>query len=285
MSFELVSLPNRVGVELRGLDPKRISPADEEALRRAFLDHSVLLLRGVRLSRESHLAMTHALGEPEIHPMARARIDDHPEIIVPRPYGADETDDTEQIVGQIPWHADQSYTQRPCRGALLRALEIPAEGGVTGFVDTAAVYEALPEAWKAEIQGLEAIHRLSRGRRLLGLASDDAQGHEMAELFPGVVHPLVLIDPVSGIRSLDISPMFLDEIVGWPPKESEALLERLRRFATEERFVYWHHWQLDDLVIWNNYRTLHCATGHKKKYPRTMNRTTLEGEVDGRLAA
>jgi taurine dioxygenase len=285
MSLELVSLPNRVGVELRGLDPERIDPADEEALREAFLSHSVLLLRGARLSRESHVALTRALGEPEIHPMVTARIDEHPEIIVPRPYGAEDTDDPEQIVGRIPWHADQTYTQRPCRGALLRAIEIPAEGGETGFVDTAAVYAALPETSKAEIEGLEAVHRLSRGRRLLGLASDDVQSHEMAELFPGVVHPLVLVDPASGIRSLDISPMFVCEIAGWPPEGSEVLLERLRRFATEERFVYWHHWQPDDLVIWNNYRTLHCAAGHKKKFQRTMNRTTLEGEIDGRLAA
>ena len=152
-------------------------------------------------------------------------------------------------------------------------------------MDTAAVYSALPGDWKAEIEGLEAIHRLSRGRRLLGLASDNAQGHEMAELFPDVVHPLVLTDPAIGIRCLGISPMFLDEIVGWAPEESEALLERLRRFATEERFVYWHQWQPDDLVIWNNYRTLHCAAGHKKKFQRTMNRTTLEGQMDGRLAA
>jgi taurine dioxygenase len=75
--------------------------------------------------------------------------------------------------------------------------------------------------------------------------------------------------------------MFLDEVVGWSQEQSESLLERLRRFATDERFVYWHHWQPDDLVIWNNDRTLHCATGHKKKYPRTMNRTTLEGEEEG----
>ena len=143
MTLKLVPLPKGVGAELRGLDPGRLGRGDEAALRDAFVHHSVLVLRGVPLSCDAHVALTRALGTPEIHPIATGRLEDHPEIIVPRPYGADETDDPEQIVGRIPWHADLTYTQRPCRGALLRAIEIPPEGGATGFVDAAAVYDAL----------------------------------------------------------------------------------------------------------------------------------------------
>ena len=245
------------------------------------MENSVLVFRDARLTPESHVALTRVLGEPEIHPMVVARQADHPEIIEPRPYGAEDTEDPEAIVGHITWHADQTYTQRPCRGALLRAIEIPPEGGETGFVDTAAVYETLSDGVKAEIEGLEIVHRLSRGRRLLGLAGDDEQAREMATRFPDVVHPLVRVDPESGTRSLDVSPMFADEVLAWPSEKSEELLEMLLEFATQERFVYWHHWKPEDLVVWNNYRTLHCAAGHKKKYTRTMNRTTLLGESDG----
>jgi taurine dioxygenase len=283
IKLELVPLPNDVGSEIRGLDPDGIGPPEEAWLRDAFLQNSVLVLRGARLTPEAHIAMTRVLGKPEIHPMTRARQQTHPEIIEPRPYGAEETDDPEEIVGQITWHADQSYTQRPSRGALLRSIEIPPEGGQTGFVDTAAVYAALPEDRKSQIEGLELVHRLARGQRLLGLDSEEAS--EVAERFPDVAHPLVRVDPTSGIRSLDISPMFGDAVVGWPVEESEALLESLRAFATQSHFVYWHDWKPDDLVIWNNYRTLHCAAGHRKKFVRTMNRTTLEGEVDGRRVA
>lgn len=60
---------------------------------------------------------------------------------------------------------------------------------------------------------------------------------------------------------------------------SGGLLERLRQFATQEHFVYWHAWNVDDLVVWNNYRTLHSAAGHKKRYNRIMNRTTLLGDA------
>lgn len=284
MEFELVPLPNHVGSEIRGLDPREIGGAEEDALREAFLANSVLLLRDAQLTPESHLAITRILGEPEIHPMAPTRPGQPPEIIEPS-YSAGNADDPDEIVGHIPWHSDQTYTQRPCRGALLRAIEIPPEGGQTGFVDTASVYAALSDDLKAQVEGLEVVHRLARAHRLLGLQHDAEKTRELADRFPDMVHPLVRVDPKSGVRSLDISPMFADAIAGWPAGESEALLTRLREFATQSRFVYWHEWKPADLIIWNNYRVLHSAAGHKNRYVRTMNRTTLTGEIDGRRAA
>ncbi len=284
MKFELVPLPNHVGSEIRGLDPREIGGADEDALREAFLGNSVLLLRDAQLTPESHLALTRILGEPEIHPMAPTRPGQPPEIIEPS-YSAGNADDPDEIVGHIPWHSDQTYMQRPSRGALLRAIEIPPEGGQTGFVDTASVYEALSDDLKEKIEGLEIVHRLARAHRLLGLQHDAEKTHGLADRFPDMAHPLVRVDPKSGVRSLDISPMFADAVAGWPAGESEALLTRLREFATQSRFVYWHEWKPDDLIIWNNYRALHSAAGHKNRYVRTMNRTTLTGEIDGRRAA
>ena len=284
MKLEFVALPNHVGSEIRGLDPREIRGVEEVAFREAFLHNSVLLLRDAQLTPDSHLALTRILGDPEIHPMAKARPGQHPEIIEPS-YPAENSEDPDAIVGHIPWHADQTYTQRPPRGALLRAIEIPPEGGQTGFIDTAAVHEALPASMKAEIEGLELVHRLARAHRLLGLHHDDEKARELADRFPDIAHPLVRVDPTSGIRSLDISPMFADAVVGWPTDRSDALLEDLRVFSTQNRFVYWHDWKAGDLVIWNNYRTLHSAAGHKKRYVRTMNRTTIEAEVDGRRAA
>lgn len=284
MELEFVPLPKHVGSDIRGLAPQDVGEAEEALLREAFLRNSVLLVRDAKLTPEAHIALTRIFGEPEIHPMAPARPGQPPEIIEPS-YEAQDTNDPDEIVGHIPWHADQTYAERPCRGALLRAIEIPPEGGQTGFVDTAAVCEALPEGLKEQIDGLEVVHRLARAHRLLGLRHDEDKSRELADRFPDRVRPLVRVDPTSGIRSLDISPMFADAVVGWPADESEALLTRLRDFATQSRFVYWHDWQPDDLVIWNNYRTLHSAAGHKNRYVRTMNRTTITGDVDGRRAA
>ena len=95
--------------------------------------------------------------------------------------------------------------------------------------------------------------------------------------FKPVTHPLVHRHPESGRKVLNISPGFTQSVVGMPEAEGNALLDELRAFATQERFTYFHDWEVGDLVIWDNWRTMHIATGHKKKYARRMHRTTLRG--------
>jgi len=76
--------------------------------------------------------------------------------------GDDEPDDPagEEPVDAIAWHSDLTYTALPSRGALLYARVVPEEGGVTGWIDTASVYDALPESTKEKIAGLDAVHSL-----------------------------------------------------------------------------------------------------------------------------
>lgn len=279
MTLSLVSLPGSVAYEIRGIDPARLTASDREALRDAFLRHSVLVLRRVPLTPDSQLAMAEALGEPEIHPISNGRLEGHPAILVPKPYGAPDSDDPEAIVGRIDWHADLTYTKTPPRGALLRAVTIPPEGGQTGFIDTAAVFDALPEPQRTQLEPLEAIHDLARAQRLLGLDMTSESTQAVARRFPPVAQPLVLRDPATGRRCLNASPFFSEAIVGIDAAEGAALLASLVAFATQPRFVYWHEWQENDLVVWNNYRTLHAAAGHKQKYARTMHRATLKGEA------
>ena len=66
-------------------------------------------------------------------------------------------------------------------------------------------------------------------------------------------------------------------IIGWPAERGRELLDGLIEFSTQRRFVYQHHWQRGDLVMWDNRCTLHRArpyddAGHR----RDMRRTTVE---------
>jgi hypothetical protein len=42
--------------------------------------------------------------------------------------------------------------------------------------------------------------------------------------------------------------------------------------------VYRHHWQVSDMVIWDNTGTLHRALPYDHKSGRLMHRTKLQGE-------
>jgi alpha-ketoglutarate-dependent taurine dioxygenase len=62
-----------------------------------------------------------------------------------------------------------------------------------------------------------------------------------------------------------------------PRRRRSRGLDELRTFATQSQFAYFHPWRVGDLVLWDNWRTMHVATGHKRRFTRVMHRTTLRG--------
>ena len=79
------------------------------------------------------------------------------------------------------------------------------------------------------------------------------------EHLPPVRHPLVQIHPVTGRRSLFLSPHTMDYIVGMESNESRKLLDKLILHATTEKFVYKQTWGNEDIVMWDGRCTLHAV--------------------------
>jgi len=281
MALSIRPLPGPLGAEIHGLDPRHLGEDDRATLRAAFVEHGALLARNLDLSPEEHIALTRVLGEPAIHPIPTIRMQGHPEIIVLavdlRSSLAPDDPSADEVIGQIPWHSDLTYTATPSRGALLLAREVPPELGETGYIDTAAVYDALPDRLRTQIDGLHAVHSLGQIQgqiRHAGEANEETEGGS-APQFEQVVHPLVSVHPETGRKVLNISPAFTKAIEGLSAQEGDALLQELKDFATQDRFAYYHHWAVGDLFIWDNWRTMHTATGHRKRHARCMHRTTL----------
>lgn len=293
MTITTTPLSPALGAEIHGLDPARIDDSDRARLREAFLEHGVLLSKAhADITPEQHIELTRVLGECAIHPIPTIRLKDHPEIIVLAAELGDtlaEDDPTrEEVVGQIPWHSDLTYTDTPSRGSILLARVVPPELGLTGYIDTARVYDALPDDLRARIEGRSAVHSLGPIQDMLksaARADDEMEGGD-APAFEKVVHPLVHEHPESGRKVLNVSPAFIQSIEGLSEDESRALVDELVAFATQDRFAYLHKWEVGDLIFWDNWRTMHRATGHKKKHGRRMHRTTLAaGRIPGELAA
>jgi taurine dioxygenase len=264
----------RFGSEVHSLDAERLSSEDGAALRQALAEGGILIARGLTLSPTDHVALTRVFGEPELHPIEELRLPGVPELIEFETdlTGTLDTDDpsADDVVGAIEWHSDLSYTSMPSRGALLYAVDVPDRGGDTGFVDTARVYAALPAGLRRRIAGLEVVHQFSRAM-------------SRSSFLPAVTHPLVHRHPLTGQPVLNVSPMFTRSIVGLSAEAGRALLDELIAFATQERFAYLHRWTKGDLVVWDNWKTMHTATGHPKRFRRRVLRSTIRGAT--RLAA
>lgn len=60
---------------------------------------------------------------------------------------------------------------------------------------------------------------------------------------------------------LNLSPLFADSMLGMNRAEGDGLLRWLANHITDEARAYDHDWQEGDMVLWDNWRMLHCARG------------------------
>ena len=164
------------------------------------------------------------------------------------------------------WHTDLVFTENPASFTMLNAIAVPRIGGETGFADQCAAYEALPIDLKADAEGIAVAH-CYEGRR-------DGS-------FPTVYHPLVRSHPVTGRKALYGANSTCIGIQGMESDKAAAVLARYRNYALAESVQYYHQYESDDVVIWDNALTLH--TGPRLEPaggdvdPRVMHRVSVRG--------
>ena len=176
--------------------------------------------------------------------------------------------------GEIQWHSDQSYMVGPATGAMLYALELPAQGGTTSWVDLSAAYAGLADGLKNAIDGRRAI--FSYVKRLAGYkGADRVISEEAKRKTPPVLHPLVNTHPVTGKKALYLDETTTIGIDGMDEVSGMALLDEIYASATRPEFVYRHEWQVGDAVLWDNAFTMHRREPFDPEARRLMKRTTM----------
>ena len=177
---------------------------------------------------------------------------------------------------ELVWHTDMSYNPLPPRASLLYALEVPPDGGNTGFLNMYAAYDTLPEKLKKAIEGKTCIHDSSRNS-----AGELRRGFQTTvdvTKTPGAVHPLVRLHPLTKRKALFLGRRPGAYIHGLPIKESEELLDALWAHATQERFTWYQKWRIGDLVMWDNRCVMHRRDAFDESLRRLMHRTQIVGE-------
>jgi taurine dioxygenase len=93
-----------------------------------------------------------------------------------------------------------------------------------------------------------------------------------------VLHPIVFTHAELGRKALNVSPSMAIGIKGMENDEGDALLRKVIKYGVDERRAYFHTWRMDDMVLWDNWRVLHCATGGPADEVRWLERTTIAGD-------
>lgn len=299
MAFETQPLDN-VGAEVIGFDIRQpLTDQDRAELKALWYEYGILLFRNQDIDPARQIEFSRIFGPLEKHPLKVTRSDDFPELFVLQNGGEQDAANTaywngEPIVGRLDWHMDLHYTGRPNHGALLRAVTVSGEGGLTGFGDLALAYDRLDAETKRQLEGLEVAYRFEMQRpkmRFVDLTGYQPGPHspkKPADVgfpdFPDAAYPAVVEHPVTGRKVLEIVEQFLDRVVdpgkaGLTDAGADALLQRLVEHTRKSEFHYFHEWAPGDMVLWDNWRAMHCTTGTPPGMHRVINRTTIEGDV------
>jgi alpha-ketoglutarate-dependent taurine dioxygenase len=268
-----------LGADIEGVDlAGPLSPEMVAAIKEAWGEHLVLRFRRQHLSDDDLMRFSRHFGELDWAPIAATN--DAPE---GREYIMVVSNVVEdgKAIGQLGayeaiWHTDMSYVQEPPSASALYALEVPPEGGDTGFCNMYRAYETLPEELRRQIPRLLCRHDASRNsagelRRGFVDASDPSQTI-------GAEHPLLRTHPVTGRKALFLGRRRNAYIPGLRLADSDALLDTLWEYATKSEFTWYQQWQAGDLILWDNRCVMHRRDAFDPATRRVMHRTQIKGD-------
>jgi taurine dioxygenase len=270
--IEIRPLTRAIGAEVEGVDLRRPLTDDQVAeLRQAWLDHLVLFFRDQPIDDEQQLAFALRFGPIHVSPLQTVH-QDAPEIVVldqlhPVGEGADE------------WHSDNTFLADPPVASILRAVRLPELGGDTCFASMYAAYEALSPALREMLDGLRAVHDITRP-----LQKAIRDGHSSLDLTtmqqqcPPVEHNVVVTHPETGRKALFLNRNSTTRLVGLTERENDVLLPFLFDHVRSPEFQCRFHWEPGSIAFWDNRAVQHYAVADYYER-RVMHRATIAGPV------
>ena len=274
-SPQLRSLGEALGMEVLGID---LSGPLEDAtfawIANSFAEHPVLVFRDQNLGAAALAAFGRRFGVPRKHALLKYRHPEHEEVSWLTNVEPDGKVDWYGVKRATDWHTDSTYEPELPILAMLHAKEVPSEKGGTMFADMRAAYDALSPVIKERLAGLTGLHGRTdgpAGERLYGDNKGQTEKRYYEQPRPAVIH-----HPITGRPILFVNPMHTHSFVGIEQKEAWPLIEELATHATQDRFVYYHSWQVGDLLIWDERATMHRGAGdYAPQERRVMLRTIV----------
>jgi taurine dioxygenase len=268
----------QIGVEISGVDVKRLDDAGFATIYRAWLDGNVAVVPGQELEIDDFLTYSRRFGLVVPHPSKMTRHPQQPEITLlgVNKFGADGALDMAIYRrGAEGWHTDGAYDAEPFKATQLYALAVPSRGGDTHFASMYAAYDALPARLKDKLDGRKGAFTYGGRRKATALLNEEDR-----DWIP-VFHPIIRTHPETGRKGLYFDPGKILYIEGVEPPESDALIEELTERMIRPEGQYTHHWKKGDIVIWDNRCSYHKAAGD---YPPEEDRIHWRVSIKERAA-
>jgi taurine dioxygenase len=267
-----------IGAEIKNVDLSQ--PMTDDTIGQiidAWHAHSVLLFRDQNLSEDDQIRFAAHFGPvaDRVQPVGGDALDapDWNNLMLI----TDHVDANGKAIGslghgEMTFHTDKCYRERPHRTSFLYGIEIPSVGGHTKFTSLYAAYDNMPDDLKRRLDDtfvMQGHEYGGYGRLNLEVALEDM--HHFRQ-------PLILNVPGSGRKSLYLSRLNTLWIEGMDRDESEAILGPLFDIAEDPANMYEHVWRKGDLLMWDNLACLHARTDWPDGENRMLRRCTTEGD-------
>jgi len=270
---QLRPLGERLGAEALGVDLSKLDDDTFAWISSAFAENPVLVFRDQQLSAADIAAFGHRFGAPRKHALVKYRHPEYPEVSWLTNVEEDGKIDWYGVKRATAWHTDSTYEEKLPLLAMLHALEVPSTRGGTMFADMRAAYDSLSPEMKNRLAGLVGLHGRTDGPAGERLYGDD-KGKTEKE-YTELRRPAVVNHPVTGRPILFVNPMHVHGFDGMAREEAWELIEELAAHATQERFTYYHSWQVGDLLIWDERATMHRGAGDSNPAERRVMLRTI----------
>lgn len=265
-----------LGVEISGVDLS--APLDDDTfarIRSAWENNCIALFRGQSLDETAQTRFASRFGTlgGAINDFDPAKRGSNPTILYVSNIRVDGKLTGVLPDGEMYFHTDQCYLERPAMASMLYAIEIPSRGGNTLYANCFRAYEALPEDVKLRLEGKRALNAYDYDN------APTLRGQALPDGVKRFAHPIVRTHPATGRKSLYVNRLMTWSILDMPPDESRALLGYLFDHQERPEFVYEHKWTPGDVILWDNRSCLHARTDFDSNERRRLRRVTVNGDV------
>ena len=275
-----ISSGHTLGASVEGLNLAHPLPDGEfDFVMQALGEHGVLRFPRQQLSARQLKDFSGRFGELEINVANSFQEPGIPEVMILSNIVANGKPLGLADAGQS-WHTDMSYSKTIAFCNILYGIKIPHRDGQplgnTEFCDQRAAYDALPADLKQTLDGKTGLHDFNKFWEMMRREKGSARPpltEAQRKAKPPVSHPVFLTHPITGRKGLYANPGYAVHVNELPQQESDEILEFLFEHQTKPEFRFAARWQVGDVLMWDNMRTIHNAVAdYRPDEPRLIKR-------------
>lgn len=268
--MEVIPLSPVLGAEIRDFELAMASPEYIHNLKSALDRHRLLLIRGCVFSDEDHVELLGRFGNvmSETGTFYFNREKDKITYVTTKPGKYIAT------ASQFEFHADYQFTTQGAAHVFsLCALELNRSES-TIFANMITAVDLLPARLRDRLRQLKVVQCLNSFTDDGSVIRQRFSKRDLTKDYDGYVamHPAIGTHHRTGEPVLNISQQFSSHFLGVSDEESQEMFDEIDAAVYVDSNTFRHHWQLNDMVIWDNVALQHARDALDPNYTRTLRR-------------